>query len=138
MKVKALSIAALVVTTGLTARPSLAQSDFSTRNVSNITSNDQAFIQQYKSSIVRLVNNLESRQFLLDSVQKDPRAEINTAKAVCKLYKSGLSSNGVIKSEVEVLLELKLSTQQQNALSSRFAIINILATKYYCPEFEGS
>lgn len=138
MKLKALSIATLVVTTGLTARPSLAQSDFSTRNVSNITSNDQVFIQQYKSSIVHLVNNPESRQFLLDSVQKDPRAIIDMAKAVCKAYKSGLSSKDIIRSESEVLLELKLSTQQQNTSTNRFVIINVLATKYYCPEFEGS
>lgn len=138
MKLKALSIATLVVTTGLTARPSLAQSDFSTRNVSNITLNDQAFIQHYKSSIIQLVNNPESRQFLLDSVQKDPRADIDTAKAVCKFYKSGVSSNDMIRSLSEVLLELKLSTQQQNAQANRFIIIKKMATKYYCPEFEGS
>jgi hypothetical protein len=138
MKVKALSIAALVVTTGLTARPSLAQSDFSTRNVSNITSNDQAFIQQYKSFIVQLVKNPESRQFLLYSVQKNPRATINMAKAVCKAYSSGLSSNDIIRIESEVLLEQRLSTQQQNARADRFVIINSLATTYYCPEFEGS
>jgi hypothetical protein len=138
MKLKALSIAALVVTTGLAARPSLAQSDFSTRNANNIASNDQAFIQQYKSFIVQLVKNPESRQFLLYSVQKNPRATINMAKAVCKAYSSGLSSNDIIRIESEVLLEQRLSTQQQNARADRFVIINSLATRYYCPEFEGS
>ena len=127
-----------MVTTGLTARPSLAQSDFSTRNVNNIASNDQAFIQQYKSFIVQLVKNPESRQFLLYSVQKNPRATINMAKAVCKAYSSGLSSNDIIRIESEVLLEQRLSTQQQNARADRFVIINSLATTYYCPEFEGS
>jgi hypothetical protein len=138
MKLKALSIAALVVTTGLAARPSLAQSDFSTRNANNIASNDQAFIQQYKSFIVQLVNNPESRQILLYSVQKNPRASINMAKAVCKGYRSGLSSNHIIRNQSEILLAQRLSTQQQNALADGFGIINSLATTYYCPEFEGS
>ena len=89
------------------------------------TDSDQAFIEDYKRNVMQYP---EVRDNLLASAQESPEQSISHAKRVCNDLQAGLSFNEMPNQGGEI--------DQKTAIVNT-AIINTLATKYYCPEVKG-
>ena len=89
------------------------------------TDNDQAFIEDYKRNAMQYP---EVRDNLLASAQESPEQSISHAKRVCNDLQAGLSFNEMPNQGGEI--------DQKTAIVNT-AIINTLASKYYCPEVKG-
>lgn len=84
---------------------------------------DQAFLEDYEQNVMQ---NPEVRDNLLANAKLAPEQSINQAKNLCNDMKAGLSFNEVQKNYDQ-------EADQKAGLVNE-AIINSLATKYYCPE----
>ena len=89
------------------------------------TDSDQAFIEDYKRNVMQYP---EVRDNLLASAQESPEQSISHAKRVCNDLQAGLSFNEMPNQGGEI--------DQKTAIVNT-AIINTLATKYYCTEVKG-
>lgn len=88
-----------------------------------ISDTDQAFLEDYEQNVMQ---NPEVRDNLLANAKVAPEQSINQAKNLCNDMKAGLSFNEVQKDYDQ--------EADQKAGIVNAAIINSLATKYYCPE----
>ena len=86
---------------------------------------DQAFMAAYKHDVMKYS---VVRDTLLASVQETPEQSIEQAKSLCSDLKAGLSYEEIENSQVVS------NAETEDAESVNAAIINSLATKYYCPE----
>jgi hypothetical protein len=87
---------------------------------------DQAFIEDYKSN---LMNYPDVRDNLLASAEQSPDLTISQAKNVCNDLQSGLSLEEIQQMQADEIVE------RAGMVSS--AIVNSLAPKYYCPEWNN-
>lgn len=93
----------------------------STTSVS--ANNDRAFIEDYQRNVMEYP---EVRDNLLANAQQSPEQSISQAKSLCNVLKAGLSFNEqTYAGEGEA---------KEKAGIVNAAVINTLATKYYCPE----
>lgn len=92
------------------------------KSAAAVSTNDQAFIEDYKRNIMQYP---EVRDNLLASVQEAPEQSISHAKRVCNDLQAGLSFSEIPTQGGEI---------DEKAAIVNSAIINTLATKYYCPE----
>lgn len=92
------------------------------KSTAAVSTNDQAFIEEYKRNVMQYP---EVRDNLLASVQETPEQSISHAKRVCNDLQAGLSLSEVPAQDGEI---------DQKAAIVNTAIINTLATKYYCPD----
>lgn len=88
-----------------------------------ISNTDQAFIEDYEQNVMQ---HPEVRDNLLANAKLAPEQSINQAKNLCNDMKAGLSFNEIQKNYDQ--------EADQKAGLVNAAIINSLATKYYCPE----
>ena len=95
------------------------------KNTAAVSTDDQAFIEDYKRNVMQYP---EVRDNLLASAQEAPEQSISHAKRICNDLQAGLSFNEMPNQGGEI--------DQKTAVVNT-AIINTLASKYYCPEVKG-
>jgi hypothetical protein len=98
----------------------------STAAVSAVSANnDQAFIEAYQRSVMQYP---EVRDNLLASAQQAPEQSISQAKSLCNDLRAGLSYNETQQTYASA------GEVDEKAGIINTAVINTLATKYYCPD----
>lgn len=87
---------------------------------------DQKFVDAYKNLAMKYP---DVRDNLIGNIQRSPEENIQQAKSVCNDLQSGLSLDEIAEDRAE--------EQTERVGSINVGIINNLATKYYCPEFNN-
>lgn len=94
--------------------------------VDTATNIDDLFLAEYKQAVIKKYPHLNNI-FL----QQTPEVNVGYAHAVCNGLKSGLSSELIQNLQTEQIVNT--STGRSNGVD--LELINLLAPKYYCPQF---
>lgn len=110
----------------------LSESCRSQRRLVPTPSVDSLFLRDYEQAIARIQTNRNIREVLL---KQSPESKIEYAQSVCNGLKAGLSPTQVqtLQSEQIARTDPNQVTQLGGVITVN--IINMLAPKYYCPEF---
>lgn len=92
---------------------------------------DKNFIENYKFIVSESPENI--KRLLMPLVEKDPGSNITYAKSICDSLGAGVSFDEIRASQASTTKSRSYDVEK--AWITYAAISNVLATKYYCPEF---
>jgi len=73
---------------------------------------------------------------LIQDINKYPQNYVITAYRLCRHLHNGMSREEIRKLQREFINDTSKSAKDTDVLASSLAILNILAPRYYCPEFK--